>query len=121
MPFCRRKCDYCAFFSVPSSRLIPRWVDAIRKEAATFQGRFGLFDTLYLGGGSPSLLDPEWLTRLMTHLHLSFDIAADGEFTIEANPSDLTDEKATVLRDLGFNRVSLGVQSFDEALYLLNS
>ena len=116
VPFCRRKCDYCAFFSVPSSRLIPRWVDAIRKEAATFQGRFGLFDTLYLGGGSPSLLDPEWLTRLMTHFRLSFDIAADGEFTIEANPSDLTDEKATVLRDLGFNRVSLGVQSFDDRI-----
>lgn len=116
VPFCRRKCHYCAFFSVPSPVLIPRWVDAVRKEASTYQGRFGHFDTVYLGGGTPSLLDPEWLTRLITHIRLSFDIAADGEFTIEANPSDLTDEKANVLRDLGFNRVSLGVQSFDDRI-----
>lgn len=116
VPFCRRKCNYCAFFSVPSSTLIPRWIEAIRKEASTFQGRYGLFDTLYLGGGTPTLLDPDGLNRLMNHIHFSFDIAGDGELTIEANPSDLSYEKAIVLRDLGFNRVSLGVQSFNDKI-----
>jgi oxygen-independent coproporphyrinogen-3 oxidase len=101
---------------VPSSTLTASWIEAIRKEASTFQGRYGLFDTLYLGGGTPSLLDPERLARLMNHIHLAFDIAGDGEITIEANPSDLSHEKAIVLRELGFNRVSVGVQSFDDSI-----
>ncbi len=73
------------------------------------------FDSLYLGGGTPSLLDAEQLTTLINNLRRHFDFAPDTEFTLEANPDDITTEKLQIFRDLGINRLSLGVQSFDEA------
>ena len=116
VPFCRSKCPYCGFFSVPSSALVPAWMTALEKEARHYRGRDGRFDTLYLGGGTPSVLPAVRLERIREILFSLFDIAPGGEFTIEANPCDLTREKARALRDMGFNRVSVGVQSFDDAV-----
>ncbi len=73
------------------------------------------FDSLYLGGGTPSLLTNEQLADLMKTLRQHFEFAGDTEFTLEANPDDITPEKLHLWRDLGINRLSLGVQSFDEA------
>ncbi|MCL4504290.1 MAG: coproporphyrinogen III oxidase family protein [Deltaproteobacteria bacterium] len=75
---------------------------------------FPAFDSLYLGGGTPSLLNAEQLTALVNTLRRHFDFAEDTEFTLEANPDDITGEKLCLYRDLGINRLSLGVQSFDE-------
>jgi oxygen-independent coproporphyrinogen-3 oxidase len=86
------------------------------KEVSAMRGRFDHFDTLYVGGGTPTLLDPKWLARLTAHIHRYFDVAEDGEITIEANPDDLSYEKAAILRDLGFNRISVGIQSFDDRI-----
>jgi oxygen-independent coproporphyrinogen-3 oxidase len=114
VPFCRSKCPYCAFFSIASASLIPRWLNAFRKEIKHYKGHFDEFDSLYLGGGTPSFLDIKDLAGMMEHLFNHFDFARDTEITIEANPCDLTAKKIMSLRDLGFNRISLGVQSFED-------
>jgi oxygen-independent coproporphyrinogen-3 oxidase len=114
VPFCRSKCPYCGFFSVPSAAPVPIWFEGIRKEIRLYKGRFDRFDSLYLGGGTPTFLDDTTLAGLIDHLFTHFGFAADTEFTIEANPSDLSEEKVRLLKDLGINRVNLGVQSFDD-------
>jgi len=114
IPFCRSKCPYCAFYSVASPSLIPRWTEALKKEISWYKGRFNRFDSLYLGGGTPSVLDTALVSNVMDCLFTHFDFDPDSEITIEANPCDLTPEKISALRGMGFNRVSLGVQSFDD-------
>ena len=114
IPFCKTKCPYCDFYSETSTSLIPEWLQAVKKEALLYRDQFSSFDTLYLGGGTPTVLDEAELTALIEYLFKTFCFAPDAEITIEANPNDITREKLSVLRALGVNRVSLGVQSFDE-------
>ena len=114
IPFCRSKCPYCGFYSVPSAAPIPIWFEGIKKETLLYKGRFDRFDSIYLGGGTPTFLDDRTLSGLIDHLFTHLDLAADMEFTIEANPCDLSGEKVRLLRNLGCNRVNLGVQSFDD-------
>jgi oxygen-independent coproporphyrinogen-3 oxidase len=114
IPFCRSKCPYCSFFSVPSTSLIPRWIEAFKKEAVHYKDRFKRFDSLYLGGGTPTMLAAKTLSILMDFIRANFDFDSDSEMTIEANPCDLSMEKIRALKNMGFNRVSLGVQSFDD-------
>jgi putative oxygen-independent coproporphyrinogen III oxidase len=94
---------------------MPAYLQAMEKEAGLYRDSFGPFDTLYLGGGTPSLLTSAQFAALMKNLHRHFAFAPDPEFTIEANPDDVTPEKLRQWRDLGANRLSLGVQSLDEA------
>jgi oxygen-independent coproporphyrinogen-3 oxidase len=114
VPFCQTKCPYCDFFSVTSPELISAYLEALEKEAPFYGDLFPAFDTLYLGGGTPSLLDGRQLDALMACLRRLFTFAPDTEVTIEANPDDLTPEKLALYKDLGVNRLSLGVQSFDD-------
>ena len=114
IPFCRSKCPYCAFYSVASHSLIPLWLGAFKKEVIYYRDRFGRFDSLYLGGGTPTQLEVRALASVMGQIFTHLDFAPDAEITIEANPCDLTQEKITGLRALGFNRINLGVQSFDD-------
>jgi len=114
IPFCKSKCPYCDFYSETSLPLIPQWLRAVEKEALLYRDRFSSFDTLYLGGGTPSVLDDAGLAALVEQLFKTFRFTPHTEITIEANPNDITREKLSALRGLGVNRVSLGVQSFDE-------
>lgn len=114
VPFCLSKCAYCDFYSLPDGTLIPDWLAALEKEAGFYQDRFGIFDTLYLGGGTPSLLAAPQLTFLIACLSRYFYFANDTEVTLEANPDDLTLEKIRLYQDLGVNRLSVGVQSFHD-------
>jgi len=114
VPFCRTKCPYCDFYSVPSLSQVPAWLDALQREALIYRDRFRPFDSLYLGGGTPTILGSRELTRLMGDLFQDLSFSRDPEITIEANPDDITKEKTALLRDLGFNRISLGVQSLNE-------
>jgi oxygen-independent coproporphyrinogen-3 oxidase len=79
-----------------------------------YRDRFPRFDSLYLGGGTPSLLPDQDLADLLQHLRSHFLFAGDTEFTVEVNPDDITPDKLAALRNLGVNRMSLGVQSFDD-------
>jgi len=115
VPFCLRKCRYCDFFSITNLSLVSDWLVALVREIQLYQDQSRFFDTLYLGGGTPSLLDNSQLTALMAGLRRNFQFGQDCETTIEANPDDVTPEKLRLLQDLGVNRLSLGVQSLDKA------
>ena len=121
VPFCLSKCPYCDFYSITWLSLISNWLERVREELHIYKDRFSVFSTLYMGGGTPSLLNNRELSTLMDFLFRNFRFSPDTEITIEANPDDITPEKLKCYRDIGINRISLGVQSFDDrALQYLN-
>ncbi|HKW27731.1 MAG TPA: radical SAM protein, partial [Verrucomicrobiae bacterium] len=115
VPFCAQKCAYCAFYSEPSTGdLINRYVAGLVRELELVADDLRP-ETIFFGGGTPSLLNlRQWeqILRAMERLNL---LGAD-EFTVECNPATVSADKAKLLRDFGVNRVSMGVQSLDEAL-----
>ncbi len=113
VPFCVSKCAYCDFYSLADRLdLISAYVDAVLTEA---QAHAGLsFETLYLGGGTPSLLGPAKLRRLIEGLGRVFDLSALAEATIEVNPESASEDLLRSAMDLGFARVSVGVQSLSD-------
>jgi len=116
IPFCRRRCPYCDFAVVDLSsgaRDIDRYVDAVIAEIQMEPG-WGNLHAINLGGGTPSALAPEQVTRLIDALKDRFGVVDGAEISIEANPEDWTVEYAIALAGTGVNRVSLGVQSFDQ-------
>ncbi len=117
VPFCVGKCHYCGFYStIYTQEQANEYVAALCLEAANnqhvFYGR--TFDTIYIGGGTPTALSSEQLERLVAALNKYFHISKDAEFTIEANPKTVSDSKLTLLQKAGVNRLSLGVQSFND-------
>jgi oxygen-independent coproporphyrinogen-3 oxidase len=114
VPFCKTKCPYCDFYSVTSLSSIPDWLEAMRREMLLYRDRFPRFDSLFLGGGTPSLLPDQALADLNHSLRSCFSFSSDTELTVEVNPDDIHPSKLAALRDLGVNRISLGVQSFDD-------
>lgn len=120
VPFCPSKCPYCDFYSHTDHSLIPRWLKALEREIGFYQDSFPVLDTLYLGGGSPSVLSEPQIENLLELIRERFHLEADSETTIEVNPNDLNPSKLKTYRDFGINRISLGVQSFDprELLFL---
>lgn len=114
IPFCRSKCYYCDFYSIASMRLKPRYLEALKTEIGLYRGRFESFDSLYIGGGTPTLLDLDEIKETLDYLYGNFVFSSDVEKSIEANPCDMTAEKITGLKALGFNRINLGVQSFND-------
>jgi oxygen-independent coproporphyrinogen-3 oxidase len=114
VPFCRSKCPYCDFYSLANTSLMSDWLDAAAAEMALYKGRFRAFDTLYLGGGTPSFLPDPLLEALMARVRDQFSFSPGTEISIETNPKDLTAEKVAQLKALGFNRVNVGVQSLDD-------
>ncbi len=114
IPFCLSKCGYCDFYSVTSTEKIPCFVEALLREVEMYRGCFNRVDTLYLGGGTPSLLSPEQLALILKVMHERFLLSSDTEVTIEANPGDMNRTLADSLFISGINRISLGVQSFDD-------
>ncbi len=114
IPFCHRVCPYCSFYKhTPGGTAIGAFIDALAEEA---RHRLDLIEesprTLYLGGGTPSMLSTQHLTRLFGALHETLDFGGLGEVTLEANPATFDVGKARVFRELGVTRVSLGIQSF---------
>lgn len=114
VPFCRSKCPYCDFYSHTDQSLITPWLKALEKEIGFYQNQFTSYDTLYLGGGSPSILSEKQLGRLLDLVFDRFHFESGTEITIEANPNDLNPAKLKRLHELEVNRISLGVQSFDD-------
>jgi len=108
------KCPYCDFYSETESSRVAPWQKALAEEMLIYKNRFSTFDTLYLGGGTPTVLEDHSLATLFDQLYRNFHFTADVEITIEANPGDITRAKLHLLRECGVNRISLGVQSFDE-------
>ena len=122
IPYCRQKCHYCNFFSVASFGTLPLMLEAIGKEMSLQKSYLGgPVDTLYFGGGTPSLLEEEQVSMLMTSLTKHFTFSPTAEITLEANPDDITNAKLASWKGLGINRLSIGIQSFrDVDLHYLN-
>lgn len=116
VPFCVRKCHYCDFLSGPFSPEVRRgYVNALKKEisvrCAELAGRRA--SSIFFGGGTPSLLEPEELESLMGAFRKELEVLPDAEITIECNPGTTSQDKLKAYRELGFNRLSFGVQSAD--------
>ncbi|MDD5126989.1 MAG: radical SAM family heme chaperone HemW [Dehalococcoidales bacterium] len=110
IPFCVRKCAYCDFYSLPlNPPPVDAYLEAVLREADGYAGM--TFQTLYLGGGTPSLLGGKGLRKLIERLRRIFDLSALVEATIEVNPESATDELRSAARDSGITRISIGVQS----------
>ncbi len=121
IPFCKKKCIYCDFCSFAEREAdMPLYVDALIGEMRERPADGYTVHTVYLGGGTPSLLGERELSRLLSAVHTHYRVAEDAEVTCEVNPGTADYEKFSLLRGLGVNRVSLGVQSLsDRALLLL--
>lgn len=116
VPFCISKCPYCGFYSITDLSLIPDYLTALRREMAFFRNPAETFDTLYIGGGTPSVLSPRQIERLVLDARDTFRLSPDAEITVELNPADITSGLLNALSRAGVNRLSLGVQSFDDAV-----
>ena len=119
VPYCRQKCRYCDFASFPHAESTQRaYVDAVLTEAASQAAKIphGAMETAYLGGGTPSILPPELLTRLLEGVAAHFPLAPGVEFTSEANPGTLTHAWLDAALNCGINRLSMGMQAAQPAL-----
>ena len=111
IPFCAAICNYCNFNrGLFDPELKTRYVDALIKEIGGLESFAA--DTLYFGGGTPSLLEPAEISRIIDACRAIVDLAPDAEITLEANPESVTTERLAAYRDAGVNRLSFGVQSF---------
>ena len=116
IPFCKSKCGYCSFYSIKSLNLIPDFIDALKKEMKFYSNNFTSFDTIYFGGGTPSLLTPQQLETILKTVSKFYRIDPHAEITIEVNPGDVSLEYFLALRSMGFNRLNIGIQSFDDQI-----
>ncbi len=118
IPFCKRKCDYCHFYVIPDKEEYKNLLmEALKKEwfFRLPHIRNRKLSTIYFGGGTPALFGPERIAELLSLVDNSFPLNEKIEITIEANPEDVTEELMTGYRKAGINRVSIGVQSFDDS------
>ncbi|MDO5550248.1 MAG: radical SAM family heme chaperone HemW [Lachnospiraceae bacterium] len=114
IPFCMKKCLYCDFLSFPSDlQTQAEYMDQLRSEILSSGPWYGDYEvsTIFIGGGTPSALEPEQITLLMQAVHRAFQVAEDAEITIEANPGTRLADKLPAYRAAGINRISLGLQS----------
>ena len=116
IPFCRQACTYCNFHFTTSLRFKDDVVKALAREAEMEKDYLNgeTINTIYFGGGTPSLIEIANLEFLIGNLFRNYPVAADAEITLEANPDDITPDKLKAWKDIGINRLSIGVQSFFE-------
>lgn len=109
IPFCRSKCPYCDFYSVKyNEELAEKYVDKLLEEIKKYNGSF---DTIYFGGGTPSIIDSSWIGKIIDAAKCQFNISDDCEITVECNPSKNLEKDFEAYARFGVNRISLGMQS----------
>jgi len=114
IPFCRHKCNYCNFYSLASTRHMDKIAFALVSELEQQKDYLNnqKIETIYFGGGTPSLLEVADIEAILNAVNTNFNIEDGAEITLEANPDDLTSHKLAALKDAGVNRLSIGIQSF---------
>lgn len=114
IPFCSKRCNYCDFYLVTNLDLISKFISSLKKEITFYsETNNGFdFDTVFFGGGTPSILSSLQIGEIMDHLSKCFKISTNSEVTLESNPEDFLDKNAGDYNSAGINRLSLGVQSF---------
>ena len=116
IPFCVRKCNYCDFcsFNISLIEWRDKYIDRLCEEIASYKNKGIRLDTVFFGGGTPSLLTPEEFVKIFHVIKDSFEISEDAEITVEANPKTLDCEKLSAFGECGVNRLSIGLQSVHE-------
>ncbi|HWQ91010.1 MAG TPA: radical SAM protein, partial [Clostridia bacterium] len=115
VPFCAQKCSYCAFFSEPApGETVNRYIEALLREMSWIAVDTRP-DTIFFGGGTPSILNLRQWERLLGSMR-ELGLLGASEWTVECNPATVSLDKARLLRSFGVNRISMGVQSLDDAL-----
>ncbi|MDJ0984753.1 MAG: radical SAM family heme chaperone HemW [Desulfobacterales bacterium] len=114
IPFCERKCPYCDFYSQTDLSITPRFLEALLTEMEMVAAEGLCFDTLYIGGGTPSVFAYQDIDRIVTASFQKYPFQADSEITIEVNPGTATVEKLRGYQQAGINRIHIGVQSFNQ-------
>ena len=123
IPFCNKKCHYCNFFSTVSLKNRSEIVEAIINEIELKKNylQTNILQTIYFGGGTPSILSEKELIAIFDKIHQHFILSDDCEITFEANPDDISSDKLKLYKELGINRLSIGIQAFnDDILKTLN-
>lgn len=121
VPFCAKKCSYCDFYSVCYTKMQAElYCDAVLRNIRHYADKNTSVDTVYFGGGTPTLLAPEQISSFLAEIKKCFTLAENAEITIEANPNTLSPDRLSKLRETGINRLSIGVQSMnnDELKFL---
>ena len=122
IPFCKSKCAYCNFFSVVSEKQRADFLDALKREAVNRKHYLGddEIQTIYFGGGTPSILTPSEIADILNVLKQNYKIIDKPEVTLEANPDTVSKQSLSEYKSLGINRLSIGIQSFfdDDLQYL---
>ncbi|GAB4350854.1 MAG: radical SAM family heme chaperone HemW [Candidatus Abyssubacteria bacterium] len=115
IPYCKSKCPYCDFASAPRDKSVSKYLYCLALEIAGRRSEISHIDTVYVGGGTPTILSADTIEWLLDLLHEQLPVSRKAEVTVEANPGTLTRKKVEALVASGVNRVSLGAQSFVEA------
>lgn len=113
IPFCRKKCSYCDFYSVVRPTLVPDFTKAIRKELKQNNSAEPIH-SIYFGGGTPSILESKDLDNILNDIHETFSVSDKAEITLEANPEDISESKLIDWKQAGINRLSIGIQSTND-------
>ena len=116
IPFCKKRCTYCDFYTEVAPKLIPRLVDSICREIEIRANYLpsNQIETIYFGGGTPSVLKPEQFSAIFKAIYKTFSVSENAEISFEANPDDLSVQFFESISSLPFNRISIGIQSFDD-------
>jgi len=117
IPFCDHKCIYCDFYSIITSDNVNSFLNSLKKEISYYSKKYNhdrIFTSIFFGGGTPSLMEPQYLKEILDHLKSNYNIDNKAEITMETNPGTVDKEKLKQFRQIGINRISIGIQSFDE-------
>ncbi len=117
IPFCRKKCNYCDFYLITNLNIFERFLENLKKEIFLQSDKYKkhTFDTIFIGGGTPSILTYKQIENLLNQLHKHYKISNNSEITIESNPEDFQNpDKLKTFKNIGINRISIGVQSFND-------
>lgn len=113
-PFCQQKCRYCDFYSITNVNQVPDFLEGLKKEMALSKDPGIRVDTLYIGGGTPSLLTPKQVGKIVDWTAICFDLDPTAEMTLEINPATATKRDLQDYAAFGFNRLNIGIQSFND-------
>jgi oxygen-independent coproporphyrinogen-3 oxidase len=114
VPFCLNKCPYCDFFSTTDTALIPVYLSCLKREISQLKSLPVKFDSLYIGGGTPSVLKPQELANIIAFIRQAFKKQNTVETTVEVNPGTVSASDLKDYRSAGINRISIGIQSFND-------
>lgn len=118
IPFCDHKCIYCDFYSIISYENVSNYLSALKKEIEFFATQFSndrKIISIYFGGGTPSLMEANYINEIISFIKNNFKVLSTAEITLETNPGTVDKSKLKEFKEIGINRLSIGVQSFDES------